>query len=681
MIILSHYLHKGAGMDKFRLVSSYKPSEDQQKAIEGLVSGIHSGIKYQTLLGVTGSGKTFTMAKIIESINRPALVLTHNKTLAAQLYREFSEFFPENAVEYFVSYYDYYQPEAYVVSSDLYIEKDASINDEIDRLRLKASSSLLERKDVIVVSSVSCIYGLGRPENFEKHHIVLKRGQEPGRDNLLRKLIAVHYERNDFSFLRGMFRVKGDIVDIYPAYLKQEAYRVEFFGDEIERITLFDPVSGQVKGEMDACFIYPAKHFISSIDDMKETVQMIEDELKERLEELKSEGKLLEAQRLESRTKYDMEMLVETGYCSGIENYSRIIDRRKPGERPACLLDYFRGNYLLLVDESHVTLPQVRGMYGGDRSRKENLVKYGFRLPSALDNRPLVFDEFENIIDKALFVSATPSDYETQKSGNIVEQVIRPTGLVDPRIEVRPAGNQVDDLIKEVNLRIKNNERVLVTTLTKKMAEDLSGYFKDVGINSRYLHSEIETIERVEIIRDLRKGEFDCLIGINLLREGLDIPEVSLVAILDADKEGFLRSRRALIQTAGRAARNINGTVIMYADKITDSMRDAIDETGRRRKIQEEYNSTHGINPRSIQKEIVDIIEREYLKENSFVSLVGEHSYSYRKNSIPDLEDIKTKLKDEMIIAADNLEFERAALLRDQMIDVENKISILKKKK
>lgn len=678
---MSHYLHKGAGMDKFRLVSSYKPSEDQQKAIEGLVSGIHSGIKYQTLLGVTGSGKTFTMAKIIESINRPALVLTHNKTLAAQLYREFSEFFPENAVEYFVSYYDYYQPEAYVVSSDLYIEKDASINDEIDRLRLKASSSLLERKDVIVVSSVSCIYGLGRPENFEKHHIVLKRGQEPGRDNLLRKLIAVHYERNDFSFLRGMFRVKGDIVDIYPAYLKQEAYRVEFFGDEIERITLFDPVSGQVKGEMDACFIYPAKHFISSIDDMKETVQMIEDELKERLEELKSEGKLLEAQRLESRTKYDMEMLVETGYCSGIENYSRIIDRRKPGERPACLLDYFRGNYLLLVDESHVTLPQVRGMYGGDRSRKENLVKYGFRLPSALDNRPLVFDEFENIIDKALFVSATPSDYETQKSGNIVEQVIRPTGLVDPRIEVRPAGNQVDDLLKEVNLRIKNNERVLVTTLTKKMAEDLSGYFKDVGINSRYLHSEIETIERVEIIRDLRKGEFDCLIGINLLREGLDIPEVSLVAILDADKEGFLRSRRALIQTAGRAARNINGTVIMYADKITDSMRDAIDETGRRRKIQEEYNSTHGINPRSIQKEIVDIIEREYLKENSFVSLVGEHSYSYRKNSIPDLEDIKTKLKDEMIIAADNLEFERAALLRDQMIDVENKISILKKKK
>lgn len=668
-------------MNRFKLVSAYKPSEDQDKAISGLVDGINSNIKYQTLLGVTGSGKTFTMAKIIESVNRPALVLTHNKTLAAQLFREFSEFFPDNAVEYFVSYYDYYQPEAYVVSSDLYIEKDSSINDEIDRLRLKASSSILERKDVIVVSSVSCIYGLGRPENFEKHHIVLKTGQEPGRDNLLRKLIAVHYERNDFSFLRGMFRVKGDIVDIYPAYLKQEAYRIEFFGDEIERISLFDPVSGQVKGRMDACFIYPAKHFISSIDDMKETVQLIEDELNVRLEELRKEGKLLEAQRLESRTKYDMEMLVETGYCSGIENYSRIIDRRNPGERPACLLDYFKGDYLLLIDESHVTIPQVRGMYGGDRSRKENLVKYGFRLPSALDNRPLVFEEFENIIDKAVFVSATPADYETEKSGNIVEQVIRPTGLVDPAIDVRPAKNQVDDLIKEVNQRVERNERVLVTTLTKKMAEDLSGYFKDVGIKAKYLHSEIETIERVEIIRDLRKGEFDCLIGINLLREGLDIPEVSLVAILDADKEGFLRSRRSLIQTAGRAARNINGSVIMYADKITDSMRDAIDETNRRRKIQEEYNRAHGINPSSIKKEIVDIIEREYLKENSFISFVAEHSYSYRKNSIPDLEEIKTKLKDEMIAAADNLEFERAAALRDQMIDIENKLSVLKKNK
>lgn len=668
-------------MNRFKLVSSYKPSEDQGKAISGLVDGINSKIKYQTLLGVTGSGKTFTMAKIIESVNKPALVLTHNKTLAAQLYREFREFFPDNAVEYFVSYYDYYQPEAYVVSSDLYIEKDASINDEIDRLRLKASSSILERKDVIVVSSVSCIYGLGRPENFEKYHIVLKVGQEPGRDNLLRKLIAVHYERNDLSFLRGMFRVKGDIVDIYPAYLKQEAYRIEFFGDEIERITLFDPVSGQVKGEMDTCIIYPAKHFISSLDDMKETVQMIEDELKERLEVLRREGKLLEAQRLESRTKYDMEMLVETGYCSGIENYSRIIDRRNPGERPACLLDYFKGDYLLLVDESHVTIPQVRGMYGGDRSRKENLVNYGFRLPSALDNRPLVFDEFENIIDKAVFVSATPAEYETEKSGNIVEQVIRPTGLVDPPIDVRSAKNQVDDLIREVNLRVERNERVLVTTLTKKMAEDLSGYFKDVGINAKYLHSEIETLERVEIIRDLRKGEFDCLIGINLLREGLDIPEVSLVAILDADKEGFLRSRRSLIQTAGRAARNINGSVIMYADRITDSMREAIDETNRRRKIQEEYNRIHGINPSSIKKEIVDIIEREYLKENSFVSLVAEHGYSYRKNSIPDLEEIKTKLKDDMIQAADNLEFERAALLRDQMIDIENKISLLKKKK
>jgi len=668
-------------MNRFKVVSSYKPSEDQRKAIDGLIKGICSDIKFQTLLGVTGSGKTFTMAKIIEGINKPALVLTHNKTLAAQLYREFREFFPDNAVEYFVSYYDYYQPEAYVVSSDLYIEKDASINDEIDRLRLKASSSILERRDVIVVSSVSCIYGLGRPENFEKYHIVLRVGQEAGRDSLLRKLIAVHYERNDLSFLRGMFRVKGDIVDVYPAYLKQEAYRIEFFGDEIERISLFDPVSGHVKGEMGACFIYPAKHFISDFEDMKETVSMIEEELKVRLEVLKKEGKLLEAQRLESRTKYDMEMLLETGYCSGIENYSRIIDRRNPGERPACLLDYFKGDYLLLVDESHVTLPQVRGMYGGDRSRKENLVNFGFRLPSALDNRPLVFKEFEEIIDKAIFVSATPAEYEAEKSGNTVEQVIRPTGLIDPAIEVRPAINQVDDLIKEVNLRVEQNERVLVTTLTKKMAEDLSGYFKDVGIRAKYLHSEIETIERVEIIRDLRKGEFDCLIGINLLREGLDIPEVSLVAILDADKEGFLRSRRSLIQTAGRAARNLNGAVIMYADKITDSMREAIDETDRRRKIQEAYNREHGINPSSIKKEIVDIIEREYLRENSFVSLVAEQSYTYRKDNVSDLEAVKNKLKEEMIVAADNLEFEKAALLRDQMVDIENKISVLKKKK
>lgn len=668
-------------MKKFKVVSPYKPSSDQFRAIQGLVEGIKDGKKFQTLLGVTGSGKTFSMAKIIEAVNKPALVLTHNKTLAAQLFREFKEFFPENAVEYFVSYYDYYQPEAYVVSSDLYIEKDSSINDEIDRLRLKASSSLLERRDVVVVSSVSCIYGLGRPENFEKAHLVLKTGQDFGRDVLLRKLVAVHYERNDIAFTRGMFRVKGDIVDIYPAYLKQEAFRIEFFGDEIERITVFNPVSGEVKGETDMCAIFPAKHFISDPEDMQETIKLIEAELDARLAVFRKEGKLLEAQRLESRTKYDIEMMLETGYCSGIENYSRIIDRRKAGERPSCLLDYFKGDYLLLVDESHVTLPQVRGMYEGDRSRKENLVNYGFRLPSALDNRPLVFKEFEGIIKQSVFVSATPADYEIEHSENIVEQVIRPTGLLDPEIEVRPAINQVDNLIGEVNKRAEAGERVLVTTLTKKMAEDLATYFDEVGIRAKYLHSEIDTIERVEIIRDLRKGEFDCLIGINLLREGLDIPEVSLVAILDADKEGFLRSKRSLIQTAGRAARNLNGKVIMYADKITDSMQGAIDETNRRRKIQHEYNVANNIKPESIKKDIIDMIEREYIKENSYLEYVAESGTSYRSNSIPDLEAHKEKLREGMLEAADNLEFEKAAALRDQMIDIERKLDVLKKKR
>lgn len=668
-------------MNKYKVVSPYKPSFDQMNAIKGLVAGINEGKKFQTLLGVTGSGKTFSMAKIIEAVNKPSLVLTHNKTLAAQLFREFREFFPENAVEYFVSYYDYYQPEAYVVSSDLYIEKDASINDEIDRLRLKASSSLLERRDVVVVSSVSCIYGLGRPENFERAHLVLKTGQDFGRDELLRKLVGVHYERNDITFSRGMFRVKGDIVDVYPAYLKQEAFRIEFFGDEIERITVFNPVSGEIRGETDMCAIFPAKHFISDPDAMQETVKLIEEELEERLTLFRKEGKLLEAQRLESRTKYDIEMMIETGYCNGIENYSRIIDRRKAGERPSCLLDYFKGDYLLLVDESHVTLPQVRGMYEGDRSRKENLVKYGFRLPSALDNRPLVFKEFENIIKQAVFVSATPAEYEAEHSENTVEQVIRPTGLLDPEIEVRPALNQVDNLIGEVNKRAEANERVLVTTLTKKMAEDLATYFDEVGIRAKYLHSEIDTIERVEIIRDLRKGEFDCLIGINLLREGLDIPEVSLVAILDADKEGFLRSKRSLIQTAGRAARNLNGKVIMYADTMTGSMKEAIDETNRRRKIQEAYNKENNIKPESIKKEIVDILEREYIRENSFLEYVAESATAYRSNSIPDLEAHKEKLREEMLEAADNLEFEKAAALRDQMIDIERKIEVLRKKK
>jgi excinuclease ABC subunit B len=668
-------------MEKFKVVSPYKSSPDQIKVIDSLVDGINSGKRLQTLMGVTGSGKTYSMAKIIESVNKPALVLTHNKTLAAQLFREFSEFFPDNAVEYFVSYYDYYQPEAYVVSSDLYIEKDASINDEIDRLRLKATSSLLERKDVIVVSSVSCIYGLGKPENFEKSHIVIRKGQEVGRDSLLRKLIAVHYDRNDIAFTRGMFKVKGDIVDIYPAYLKNEAFRIEFFGDEIERLTVFNPVSGEVLHETETCIIFPAKHFIADSDDMKISVEMIASELEQRLEYFRKNGKLLEAQRLESRTKYDIEMLLETGYCSGIENYSRIMDRRTEGERPSCLLDYFKGDYLLLVDESHATIPQVRGMYAGDRARKENLVNYGFRLPSALDNRPLVFEEFEAIIKNAVFVSATPAEYELEKSENIVEQVIRPTGLLDPEIEIRPALNQVDNLIGEVKKRAEANERVLVTTLTKKMAEDLAVYFEEVGIKARYLHSEIHTIERVEIIRDLRKGEFDCLIGINLLREGLDLPEVSLVAILDADKEGFLRSKRSLIQTAGRAARNLNGRVIMYADKITGSMQEAIDETNRRRKIQKEHNRVNNIEPESIKKEIIDMLEREYLRENSYINYVAENITAYQSNNQKELEDLRLVLKDQMLEAADNLEFEKAAAIRDQMIDIENKIQILKKNK
>jgi len=668
-------------MKKFKVVSPYKSSPDQVNVIKSLVDGISSGKRLQTLMGVTGSGKTYSMAKIIESVNKPALVLTHNKTLAAQLFREFSEFFPDNAVEYFVSYYDYYQPEAYVASSDLYIEKDASINDEIDRLRLKATSSLLERKDVVVVSSVSCIYGLGRPENFERSHIVIRKGQEIGRDSLLRKLIAIHYDRNDIAFTRGMFKVKGDIIDIYPAYLKQEAFRIEFFGEEVERLTVFNPVSGEVMHETDTCILFPAKHFIADPDDMKVSVEMIQEELAERLEFFRKAGKLLEAQRLESRTKYDIEMLLETGYCSGIENYSRIMDRRKAGERPACLLDYFKKDYLLLVDESHATLPQLRGMHAGDRARKESLVNYGFRLPSALDNRPLVFEEFESIIKHAIFVSATPADYELEKSENIVEQVIRPTGLLDPEIEIRPALNQVDNLIGEVKKRAELNERVLVTTLTKKMAEDLAVYFEEVGIKARYLHSEIHTIERVEIIRDLRKGEFDCLIGINLLREGLDLPEVSLVAILDADKEGFLRSKRSLIQTAGRAARNLNGKVIMYADKITGSMQEAIDETNRRRKIQKEHNRANNIEPESIKKEIIDMIEREYIRENSYLNYVADNTTAYRSNNQKELEDLRIVLKEQMLEAADNLEFEKAAAIRDQMIDIENKIEVLKKNK
>lgn len=666
-------------MPEFKVVSRFKPSGDQETAIAGLIDGVCNGEKFQTLLGVTGSGKTFTMAKVIEAVRKPTLVLTHNKTLAAQLYREFSEFFPENAVEYFVSYYDYYQPEAYVVSSDLYIEKDASINDEIDRLRLKATSSILERRDVIVVSSVSCIYGLGTPEDFDRSQIRLNVGDRMERDDLLRRLVSIYYDRNNISFIRGTFRARGDVVEIFPAYLQREAYRVEFFGDQIEGITRINPVTGSSTGKVKSCYIYPAKHFVSSMETMKETIGMIEEELRHRLEEFRTKGKLVEAQRLESRTRYDMEMLAEMGYCSGIENYSRIISRRRPGERPACLLDYFKGDYIMFIDESHVSIPQVRGMYEGDRARKQNLVDFGFRLPSALDNRPLYFDEFEAMINRVVFVSATPAEYELAKSGRVVEQVIRPTGLVDPVIVVRPARDQVDDLIKEINIRAGRDERVLVTTLTKKMAEDLTKYFEEVGIRARYLHSEINTIERVEIIRDLRRGEFDCLVGINLLREGLDLPEVSLVAVFDADKEGFLRSARSLIQTAGRAARNINGSVILYADTMTDSMRQTIDETSRRRTIQEQYNREHNITPAGIRKEIVDIIKREYQDESRYADLVADYGATYHSGDPVKLAEARDRLHEEMLRAADNLEFEKAAVMRDQMLDIEKKLELIKK--
>jgi len=665
---------------QFRAISPYKPSGDQATAIRQLSDGLKNDMRAQTLLGVTGSGKTFTMARVIEEVQKPTLVLTHNKTLAAQLYREFKEFFPENAVEYFVSYYDYYQPEAYVVSQDLYIEKDSSINDEIDRLRLKATSSILERNDVIVVSSVSCIYGLGSPAEFERMHIRLRTGEEQDRDQLLRKLVSIHYERNDMAFTRGTFRVRGDVVEVFPAYL-QDAVRIEFFGDEIESLSRVHPLTGQVLERYEYTYIYPAKHFVSSPESMKETVRLVEEELNQRLEELNKENKLLEAQRLESRTRYDMEMMLEMGYCNGIENYSRIVDRRQPGEPPNTLINYFKGNFLLIVDESHVTLPQVRGMYEGDRSRKMNLVEHGFRLPSALDNRPLYFSEFEKIIDQVVYVSATPADYELDDSAQVVEQVIRPTGLLDPVITIQSATNQVDHLIGEVRKRVARNERVLVTTLTKKMAEDLTEYLSEVGIQTRYLHSEIETIERVEIIRDLRKGVFDCLVGINLLREGLDLPEVSLVAILDADKEGFLRSARSLIQTSGRAARNENGSVIMYADRVTPSMQKAIDETGRRRERQAEYNRLHNITPRTIQKEVWDIIEREYHTDDTLADYVADYSREYRTKDPARLKELHARLKEDMLQSASNLEFEKAAVLRDEMVELEKKIRLLEKKK
>ena len=652
-------------MPKFEVVSEYKPSGDQPQAIAALAEGIENGLKEQVLLGVTGSGKTFTMAKVIERAQRPTLVLAHNKTLAAQLCAEFKEFFPNNAVEYFVSYYDYYQPEAYIPHTDTYIAKDASTNDEIDRLRLSATCALLERRDVIVVASVSCIYGLGEPDDFAKLVVSLRAGAEWDRDELLRRLVEIRYERNDIAFERNMFRVRGDTVEIYPAYYKDHAIRVEFFGDEIDRISDFNPLTGTVNRVLNHIAIYPASHYVTTKDKMDKAIGEIRQEMEEQVRYFTENDQLVEAQRIRQRTEYDMEMMAELGYCSGIENYSRIISDRPAGSAPMTLLDFFPDDFLLFVDESHVTLPQVRAMYNGDRARKDSLVKYGFRLPCAYDNRPLKFEEFEDHIGQAVFVSATPGPYERGRADNVVEQVIRPTGLLDPKVEVRPVTGQIDDLMDEIKTRAEKNERVLVTTLTKKMAEDLTEYFKNAGIRVRYMHSDVETIERMEIIRDLRLGEFDVLVGINLLREGLDLPEVSLVAILDADKEGFLRSETSLIQTIGRAARNADGLVIMYADEITPSMRSAMDETERRRTIQDAYNKEHGIVPKTIIKGVREVLEISKTAE-------GETIRGRKKRKLSEQERAAeiAKLEKEMKEAAKMLEFEYAAVLRDRIIEL-----------
>ena len=646
-------------MDRFKLVSDYQPTGDQPEAIAKLVDSINAGHREQTLLGVTGSGKTFTMANIIAQVNRPTLVLAHNKTLAAQLCSEFKEFFPENAVEYFVSYYDYYQPEAYIPQSDTYIEKDSAINDEIDKLRHSATLALSERRDVIIVASVSCIYSLGDPIDYRNMVISLRPGMQKSRDELIRKLVELQYERNDINFIRDKFRVRGDIVEIFPASSSDRIIRVEFFGDEIDRITEINPLTGELLATLRHAAIYPASHYIVDGDKMLRALDEIERELQERLAYFRSKGKLLEAQRIEQRTHYDMEMLQEVGICPGVENYSRVLSGRAPGSAPFTLLDYFPKDFLLFVDESHVTLPQVRGMYGGDRARKKNLVDFGFRLPSAYDNRPLNFDEFYERLHQAVFVSATPGDFELEKSAVVAEQIIRPTGLLDPEISVRPTEGQLDDLISEINTRVAQQQRVLVTTLTKKMAEDLTEYLESMDIKVRYMHHDIDTVRRMEIVRDLRLGKFDVLVGINLLREGLDIPEVSLVAILDADKEGFLRSERSLIQTVGRAARNADGAVIMYADQVTDSMRNTIVETERRRSIQKKYNDDHGIVPQTIVKKVNDIIEISTHSEDE-MEHVGRLSRDQRQELIKQL----TK---EMQAASKLLEFEHAAFLRDQI--------------
>lgn len=652
---------------EFELVSKYKPQGDQPKAIEQLVKGIREGKKHQTLLGATGTGKTFTISNVIKEVNKPTLIIAHNKTLAGQLYSEFKEFFPNNAVEYFVSYYDYYQPEAYVPQTDTYIEKDASINDEIDKLRHSATSALFERNDVIIIASVSCIYGLGSPDEYRDLVVSLRVGMEMERDYLLRRLVDVQYSRNDIDFQRGTFRVRGDVVEIFPASRDEHCIRVEFFGDEIDRIREVDALTGEIIGERDHVAIFPASHFVTREEKMRLAIQSIEKELEERLAELREEGKLLEAQRLEQRTRYDLEMMREMGFCSGIENYSRHLTLRPPGSTPYTLLDYFPDDFLIVIDESHVTLPQIRGMYNGDQARKQVLVDHGFRLPSALDNRPLKFEEFEDHINQIIYVSATPGPYELEHCPEVVEQIIRPTGLLDPTIDVRPIEGQIDDLIGEINERIERNERVLVTTLTKKMAEDLTDYLKEVGIKVRYLHSEIKTLERIEIIRDLRLGKFDVLVGINLLREGLDIPEVSLVAILDADKEGFLRSERSLIQTIGRAARNANGHVIMYADTITESMEKAINETKRRREIQEAYNKKHGIVPKTIQKDVRDVIRATYAAEET---TTYEAEPKQKRMTKQEKEKFIAQLEQEMKEAAKALNFERAAELRDLILEL-----------
>ncbi|MBC1502350.1 excinuclease ABC subunit UvrB [Listeria booriae] len=652
--------------DTFQLVSKYKPQGDQPKAIEKLVAGLNSGIKHQTLLGATGTGKTFTVSNVIQEVNRPTLVIAHNKTLAGQLYSEFKEFFPDNAVEYFVSYYDYYQPEAYVPQTDTFIEKDSSVNDEIDKLRHSATASLFERRDVIIIASVSCIYGLGSPEEYGAMLVSLRPGMEISRDQLLRDLVEIQYDRNDVDFQRGRFRVRGDVVEIFPASRDEHCMRIEFFGDEIERIREVDALTGEIIGEREHVSIFPASHFVTRPDIMKKAIVNIKAELEDRLKVLRDDNKLLEAQRLEQRTNYDIEMMEEMGYCSGVENYSRHLALREPGSTPYTLLDFFPDDFQIVIDESHVTMPQIRGMYNGDQARKQMLVDHGFRLPSALDNRPLRLEEFEKHVNQIMYISATPGPYELEHNPDVIQQIIRPTGLLDPIIDVRPIEGQIDDLIDEINDRIKKNERVLVTTLTKKMSEDLTDYLKESGIKVQYLHSEIKTLERIEIIRDLRLGVYDVLVGINLLREGIDIPEVSLVAILDADKEGFLRSERSLVQTIGRAARNQEGRVIMYADKMTDSMKYAISETARRREIQEAYNEKHGITPQTIIKDVRGVIAATTAAEQREADHLKDLSKMNKKEREAFIEELEHEMKD----AAKALDFERAAQLRDTLLEL-----------